>query len=53
VVAGSCDVPAVVVEEEMVVLAEQDAVSDVGPAVIPFPLVDVMRFGLARVWWTS
>jgi hypothetical protein len=40
------------VQEQVVVFAEQDPVGDVGLAVVPFPLVDVVGLGLARVWWT-
>lgn len=43
VVAG--DVPAVVVEEQVVVSAEEDSVVDVGAAVISFPVLDVVGFG--------
>ena len=41
-VAG--DVPAVVVEEEVVVFAEEDAVGDVGLAVVGDVFVDVVGF---------
>src|SRR4051794_37667482 len=40
--------PAVVVHEQMMMSAEQYPVSDVGSAVIPLPLVDVMRLGPPR-----
>src|SRR5690554_2657181 len=43
--AFSGDVPVVVVEEHVVVSAQQDPVREVGVAVISGPLVDVVGFG--------
>ena len=45
-VAG--DVPPVVVEQQVVVAAEQDAVGQVGVAAVSFPVHDVVGFGPGR-----
>jgi hypothetical protein len=40
------------VEQQVVVFAERNSVSDIGLAAVFEPLVDVMNFGVARVWRT-
>ena len=42
--ASSFDLPVVVVEEEMVVFAEEQSVGDVGAAVVSGPVLDVVGF---------
>jgi hypothetical protein len=39
----------VVVDEHVVVPAEQDPVGEIGLPMVAFPLVEVVCFGLARV----
>jgi hypothetical protein len=48
----SLNFPPVVVEEEVMVSAEQDAVGEICFAVVSFPEDDVVGFGVARVWRT-
>jgi len=48
-VVVAVDVPAVVVEQQVVVFAEEDSVGDIGSAVFGGPFVDVVGFGVARV----
>ena len=47
---ASLDLPVVIVQEEMVVFAEQDSVGHVGAATVSGPVVDVV--GFAPGWWS-
>ena len=47
--AVASDAPVVVVDEHVVVPAEQDPVGEIALPTVAFPLVEVVRFGLARV----
>ena len=47
--ACSYGLPALVVQQEVMMPAEQNARLDVGRPAVALPLVDVVRFGLARV----
>ena len=44
-VASVLDLPAVVVQEHVVVAAQKNAVVDVGGAVVAFPVLDVVSLG--------